>query len=183
MKSAAKNVSPLTFKIAKLWGSPEGAIQKIPVDVKVMYDPEEIDAASRLEAKLLLIKLKDEISAIVSDASISVRFMCSRCLKKFVEEIKIIGVEREFLPRLPRHGADDRHDIFFIDLNAMTIDLTEMMRQEIILHFPLVSVCSKSCRGLCQYCRKDRNKIRCRCQEREEIGTYKPFKNLKHLLS
>lgn len=174
-------ITPLTFKVAKLWGSPEGTTQKITVDAKVQFDPKEIDAATHLKGSLLLIKLKDEISAIISDSTIGVRVTCQRCLKTFVEKISIPGAEREFLPHPPR-PADDQNEFFLIDMNAMSIDLTEMMRQEIILHFPLISVCSKSCRGLCQYCGKDRNKKLCKCKPAEEPGTQKPFKNLKKLL-
>ncbi|MEK7085982.1 MAG: DUF177 domain-containing protein, partial [Patescibacteria group bacterium] len=61
------------------------------------------------------------------------------------------------------------------------IDLGEFLRQEIILHFPLIPVCSKSCKGLCPTCGKDKNKEDCDCPKRETEG-YKPLAVLKKLI-
>jgi uncharacterized protein len=70
-----------------------------------------------------------------------------------------------------------------IDKNKLEIDLTEALRQEIILHFPVVQVCSTRCKGLCPYCGKDRNKESCDCKDTQEDGQMtKPLANLKSLL-
>lgn len=171
--------TPLTFKVAKLWTGPEGTTEKIPFDVKVEYDPREINAASSLTGDLMLIKLKEEISAIVTGAEISVRFPCTRCLKEFTCAVSIPSAEREFLARKPRK-IDDINDVYLIDMKNLTIDLTEMMRQEIILHFPFIPVCSKHCKGICQTCGADRNKKPCACKA--DALEYKPFANLKKII-
>ena len=170
--------SPLTVKVAKLWTSPEGATQKFPLDVKVEYPAAEINAVSNLTGELMLIKLKEEISAIISGAEIKVGFICNRCLKEFIATVKIPGAEREFLPRKPS-VMDDLNDVYLIDMKDLTIDLNEMVRQEIILHFPQVPVCLKSCKGLCSVCGKNLNKEKCRCKKTEE--EIKPLAALKKL--
>lgn len=168
--------SPLTFKVSKLWNSAEGTTEKIAFDAEVKFDPSEINAVSSLTGDLMLVKLKNEISAIVTDAEITVSFLCSKCLKKFNRDILIPGAEREFLAKKP-HKDDDENDLYLIDMKNLTIDLAEMMRQEIILHFPFIQVCSESCKGLCGRCGTDLNKKKCLCKT-ENLDNM-PFQDLK----
>lgn len=170
----------LIFKISKLWTSPEGTVERIQIDVKTGFDPNEIPAASNLEGELVFAKLKEEISVMVPEVYIKVRFTCTKCLKEFIGEVTVKGVEHNFLTKEPKK-YEDLHDTFLIDMKDLTVDLNEMLRQEIILHLPLIPVCSTGCKGLCSVCRKDRNKHTCVC-EQEDPGTQQPFKNLKKLL-
>jgi len=173
--------SPLSFKIAKLWTGVEGTTVKQPIDVKLEFPGTEIDAVTSLTGELMMIKLKDEISVILKDAEIGVRFKCSRCLKEFEATVEIPGSEREFLSQRPTI-ADDLNEVCLIDMKDLTIDLFEMVRQEIILHFPFIQVCSDGCKGLCPHCGQDRNKKMCKCKG-EDIGTFKPFGNLKKIIN
>lgn len=172
--------SPLLVKVAKLWTSPEGTNQKFHLEVEPQYLPEEINAVSGFTGELMLIKLKDEISAIISDAEIEIGFKCNRCLKEFTAVVQIPGAEREFLSRKPSI-IDDLSDVFLIDMKDLVVDLNEMVRQEIILHFPFIPVCSNSCKGLCPVCGKNRNRTPCECKT-EDTGTYKPFRDLKKMM-
>jgi len=177
-KQPARDTS-LVFRIAKLWGSPEGTIEKHEIDLPLTFDPKDIDTVSNFEADIMLIKLKSEISAVLSNAEVTVKFSCNRCLKPFKEKIYIESAEREYFSEEPSK-YDDITDYYFIDTKAFTIDLTNMIREEIILHFPFIQVCSKSCRGLCSSCGKDRNKTVCKCKD-VDADMHQPFKNLKNL--
>lgn len=172
--------SNLTYKIAKLWGSPEGTTEKHLVDAALTFDPEEIIPLGNLQAKLMIIKLKDELSVIISDAIIDIETICPLCLKKGIGRISIPGAERQFLANKP-DKIDDINDLFLIDLKPMTIDLYEMVRQEIILHFAPFPVCSDSCKGLCQHCGSNKNEKPCKCID-EGLDVYQPFKNLKEMI-
>lgn len=172
--------SSLILKVARLWGSPEGTVEKHEVDQRLVFDPKEVDVASNFTATVTLIKLKDEITALISNANVKVNFLCNRCLKPFKSNISIDAAERTYLSKKPSK-LDDIADFYFIDTKAFTIDLTDMIRQEIILHFPFNLVHSNSCRGLCSSCGTDRNKKDCKCKQ-EDPDTYQPFKNLKNLL-
>jgi uncharacterized protein len=171
--------TPLTFKVAGIWTSPEGTTERQDIDVKTDFDKKDIDAAGNLTGDLMLIKLREEISAIVTDAEIPVHLTCNRCLKSYVEIVKIPTAEREFLIKRPPKW-EDINDVYLIDMKNLLIDLTEMLRQEIILHFPLIPVCSKSCKGICQVCGSDRNKKPCGCKEKEAL--HQPFKDLKKMI-
>jgi len=175
-----KAANPLILKIAKLWTSAEGTSVKQDLDVKLEFDPREINALSNLTGEMMLIKLKEEISVIISDACVTIGFICTRCLKEFTADVKVPGSEREFYAKNPPE-SEDPTDIFMIDMKDLSIDLNEMVRQEIILHFPFIAVCSTGCKGLCHTCGKNRNIRPCSCKA-QDTDTYKPFKDIKKLL-
>jgi uncharacterized metal-binding protein YceD (DUF177 family) len=172
----------LEIKIGKLWNSSEGTTQKIQLDLPVNLNLGELTPISNLIADLLLVKLKNEISAIITDGNITLHVSCERCLAKYDYDLNIPSVEREFLSKKDEDA--DPFEFFQIDLNKMTIDLSEMLRQEIILHFPLISLCSKSCKGLCEVCGADKNAKNCKCADKKvDDSLQKPFKNLKSLMA
>jgi uncharacterized protein len=173
-------LAPLTFRIAKLWGSHQGTVEKHQFDQTIVYPDENLDFASNLRAELMFIKLKDEISVLLQEAKITLRSTCQLCLKKFEEIITIPAAEREFFYETPQ-DIEDSSDLYLINKKMMTIDLNEMVRQEIILHLPLIPVCSKGCKGLCAHCGQNKNKSKCHCKA-EDLSTHKPFKDLKKML-
>ena len=180
MNNRTAKKTTLTFKIAKLWSQPEGSTEKHDIDVKVDFNPEDVNAKSNLKAELLLIKLKNEISAIFRDLELDVEQTCSKCAKKFNTTINIESAERQFVAVEPTR-FDDPTDVYMIDIDDFTIDLSELVRQEIILHFAPFPVCSESCKGLCQHCGKDKNIGNCKCKDTDPTQ-HKPFANLKDLI-
>ncbi len=179
MPPKKSRTNPLVFSVARLWGGAEGTTEKYELDLAPQFDQGDFEAVSNLTGRLLLIKMKGLISVVATDLKLTVKFTCPRCLKVFKQEIIIPSCEREF--HSEKRREDKIYDIFYIDMKEQEIDLTEMLRQEIILHFPLIALCSERCRGLCPVCGKDKNKGICKCKT-EDPGTYKPFKNLKKLI-
>lgn len=53
-------------------------------------------------------------------------------------------------------------------LDGEAIDLSELVRQLLVLNLPARSLCRPDCRGLCAQCGADLNHGECRCA-REEI--------------
>lgn len=176
----------MKIKIAKLWSGPPGETEKYELDEEISLG-KEIISLSNLKADLLLIKLKEEISVILTNIEITVEQTCNKCLQSYHFLIQIPSIEREFFMQVPKEIGDP-FDIFLIDKKEMMIDLTEMLRQEIILHFPFIPVCSEHCKGLCQLCGKnlnEKNKHSCSKESKniqDNEGMHKPFANLKDLI-
>lgn len=98
---------------------------------------------------------------------------CTRCLADFRHPL-----DREFqllvVPTVTDAGdglvfdALDEEDPQAVDLfplEGKTLDLAEMIREQIDLDLPLKVVCQESCRGLCARCGADLNRAECRCSE------------------
>ena len=78
-----------------------------------------------------------------------VQFECSRCADPVVIEVK----EPAFFAE---RAIKNLHD---------TVDLTDEVRESIILAFPSYPLCQSACRGLCVCCGTNLNKERCGCRQ------------------
>lgn len=132
---------------------------------------------------LVLVKVEKGINALITKSEIDLEFTCGKCLGPFTNKIKIEKAERTFLIH-PPELVEDPDDLFLVDNKAKKIDITEMLRQEIILHFPPLLVCSKGCKGLCGNCGHNLNKSKCNCDlSSKNKEHHYPLSDLKKLLT
>lgn len=110
-----------------------------------------------------IIKLDDCLNVYISEGEVELEFVCEKCLKPFKKTINFGKTERQFYLKRPR-VVEDINDFYLVDTKRWEVDISEMVRQEIILHFPLNLVCSTHCKGLCPVCGEDRNKVKCKCK-------------------
>jgi uncharacterized protein len=115
------------------------------------------------------------------------RCTCAACLKPFTLRLTV-DVGEDFGPRAapaaaagggprqgsesPRHGsaagpAEERElnaGDFLVPVDAgETIDVTEVVRQHVVLALPIAPRCREECRGLCPRCGTDLNNGPCGC--------------------
>jgi uncharacterized protein len=110
---------------------------------------------------------------------------CSRCLKpmRMTVEKKL---EEEFAtrPAGPQGQVmaieDDEPLARVIDEDSFDLDLTELLRQNVLVAMPLQPICGEQCRGLCPRCGHDLNDGDCGCHEQEPES---PFSVLRELLN
>lgn len=91
------------------------------------------------------------------------RCVCSRCADVFETE----ATEPEF--------------VCSVEINETTdfLDLTEEIREAIILALPGYPVCRPACKGLCMTCGANLNKRRCVCREKGNDGRWAALEALK----
>jgi uncharacterized protein len=106
---------------------------------------------------------------------------CSRCAEEFEQPLHI-GLDAVYLPMqaLASERAKEiesgEADVYGYAEPAL--DLTEMVRDKLLLSIPLQPHCRVGCQGLCPSCGVNRNTIGCQCAE-EKLGS--PFEPLKGL--
>lgn len=170
----------LIFDISHLESKPVGETQRYSFEGE--EDFEGIDLDGPIQGKVEIMRIDEGFNVKVEDFFSKMTFKCAKCLKKFQQEIEIPFMERLFFIEEPPKGEDPAL-IHFVDKKKLTVNITEMLRQEIILHFPLTLVCSTRCLGLCPICGKDRNKVKCKCKpDVTAENKQKPFAGLKNLL-
>ncbi len=74
---------------------------------------------------------------------------CHRCLKRFTHQ----AASTDYIWEQPVQLSGDE-----------IIDLTEGIREDIMLRLPLKNLCSEDCKGLCPMCGKDLNEGPCGCE-------------------
>ena len=90
------------------------------------------------------------------------RYICSRCARDYPSTVKV--------PRFVRVKA-------YTGINAQ-VDLTEDIREDIILGFPSYPVCSPECKGLCFQCGADLNRGACSCKPPEGSSAWNALDGL-----
>lgn len=93
----------------------------------------------------------------------TLRFTCGRCLETYSAPVDI-----EFAQSYPAP--------------AESIDLTEEVRDQLVLNLPSQPVCSEACKGLCPQCGVNRNLKECSCTAYDPTATDPRWGKLSHLL-
>ncbi|QBG46511.1 DUF177 domain-containing protein [Verrucomicrobia bacterium S94] len=100
--------------------------------------------------KLYAQRVSEEL-VIRGELNVDVELQCARCAEFFSTRV---GVS-DFLRACPAPEGTD------------SVDITEDLREEILLHVPGFPVCSEACKGVCAQCGTDLNKSSCACEKDE----------------
>lgn len=135
------------------------------------------DDASRLELAVpgltvsgvarveLDIVRSDNVYYCTGTVVCSAQLECSRCLEQYPQTIR--GTV-EFTIVETGGGADIDRDALgdttvVVPVGTSPVDITDPVREAILLEIPLKPLCRETCRGLCPYCGINRNEQQCNC--------------------
>lgn len=101
---------------------------------------------------------------------------CRRCLApvpaRFDEEVTFLF----------RAGLDPREaeaqETYVLPLRERTLDLTDAVREHVLLGLPRYAVCDEACRGFCSQCGKNLNEGACGCASGEVDDRWAPLRRL-----
>ena len=92
---------------------------------------------------------------------------CARCLGSFdsniVGKTDFIVCSADLTETNAKEAVDTEDYVHFVD-QAMRADISEVVRQAILLEVDLKPICSEDCKGLCDQCGKNLNEDDCDCQ-------------------
>lgn len=117
-------------------------------------------------------------------ARFTLRSECASCLKAVEPEVSLAATQvlkpaprsRRKLPEDLELNAADLEEAFYHD---DVLDLSGLVREQIILALPMFPRCSESCQGLCPTCGADRNSVDCGCLDGEVDPRWAALKALK----
>ena len=98
---------------------------------------------------------------------------CARCLKRVVNPI-----DAELNALYARESDPEDLDRYLYE--ASQVDVTEAVKDALVLALPLRYLCKEDCKGLCPKCGKDLNEGPCTCQEGEDDTN--PFAALRSIV-
>ncbi len=110
---------------------------------------------------------------------------CRRCLErvttKIANELRGMFTFPGALDKLALSEEGRREQgIFPLENNAREIDLTAMVRENIILEYPRFFQCDNDCSGLCPKCGKELNTDSCDCREEFTDSRWSKLLDLKN---
>jgi uncharacterized protein len=173
---------PVLFNVSQLLQEPIGAERSYAVHDTITgagEDPAPVD----VDGTVRLVRTNRGLLAY-ADLDTVVRLACSRCLRP-VETPVHLTIEEEFLPTvdiatghpLPKRDDDDT-DLFEIDEHHH-VDLTEAVRQALVVSEPMRPLCRAECAGLCNQCGADLNEGACACPEEPADDRWAALRALK----
>jgi uncharacterized protein len=157
---------------------PEDGIQQEFDLLIAINDSQEPDVA-QVFAKILKIGKKVLIEGSVK---ISVSLSCSRCLKDFPYPLDITFRE-EYNPAEERETEGEKEltgrelDLSFYSNDE--IDITGLIKEQVLLSVPMKPLCGPECRGICPACGKALNEGPCECRTEEVDPRLAPLKKFR----
>ena len=155
----------MELNVSQLLMEPSGSSREYPLDDPLLL-PERQDFVRVLGTVAMLRTNKSIwVSAALHSALES---QCGRCLAEYSHPIQF-QLEEEYIPSLnPLTGArvtppSDGSDFYLIDENHI-LDLTEPVREYVMMEDPMKPLCKPDCAGLCAGCGADLNHEQCDCE-------------------
>ncbi len=140
---------------ARFEGEEDGSFLELEDDDSIRApDPARYRFAAQVTSSRLVVKGSIKIQLISR---------CARCDEWTPHTISVPDFERTYKLK---SGND-------------SIDLTDDIREDILLAFPMRFTCSSSCLGLCPQCGANLNRQKCSCARREEQAGWNALEQLE----
>lgn len=96
---------------------------------------------------------------VTGEISAQAKYTCDRCLKSFDK--------KELIPFEEEVAFSQEDDEAILIAQNERLDLTEYVRESLLLAQPIQVLCQEDCRGLCPKCGVNRNEKSCTCDLNE----------------
>ena len=143
-------------------------------------DPETFRIVEPVRLAFDLFKDKDQFRLVGSLKS-ALELMCSRCLDPLPWAVDST-FDLRYHPRSA--GAEGEAEVQEDDLTDAfyendTIDLEQLIHEQLMLSVPMKPLCSGACRGLCAVCGTNLNRTTCDCTPEWEDPRLAALRDLK----
>lgn len=99
-----------------------------------------------------------------AEAKTSGRFVCDRCVDEFERRL-VVNYHVVYVYDDRDKSKYTAGEVQVLSVGTTHIDLSEDIRQFLMLAVPLKLLCNDGCRGLCPHCGANWNHATCSCQE------------------
>ena len=168
----------LQINVSQQLKAPIGSMRSYKVNEIVNIASNGSDSVVQGEVKLIRTD-RGILAKVILDTEVEVT--CSRCLSSFSCPLTL-NFEEEYLPTvniitgIPL-SLPDEPGCFTIDERHI-LDLTEAIRQYILLAIPMKPLCHVNCAGLCPNCGHNLNQEPCDCPSQEADHRWSKLKEL-----
>lgn len=149
-----------------------------PADIE--FEIEELKLAA---AAIVSARVEKHIAQTNVDGEISTKIEnnCNRCLKKVENDLEfpftaIFVSPENYTKQNEKKLSADELEVSVID--SEEIDMSELIREQILLALPTQFLCREDCKGLCPVCGSNKNLIDCKCIEKEIDPRWSDLKNI-----
>jgi uncharacterized protein len=153
--------------------------RRLPIDAELSADELDLEHVEADIAAPLRVRLEAQFAG--SDVLVrgriegEAKLACRRCLEPLRRPIE------EDVTFLFRSDAEpgEAENIFPLPPRVRELDLTDAVREQVILALPVFAVCGEDCLGFCPRCGANRNETPCDCETVELDSRWSALRNLK----
>ena len=164
------SVFTVRFNVAQLLKSAAGASREYDLEEDITGIDKDLDIVKPLRGKVKFLRTGNGI-LVTGHLQTEVGLPCRRCLAPVAVPVAF-DLEEQFRPSIdlstgqgvPAEG--DEEEATRTDARHI-LDLTEVVRQNLLSILPMSALCGPQCRGLCPECGENLNEGLCRCQHEE----------------
>ena len=141
---------------------------------------EEVEFNTPLSCAVRLFRQGDDNVYVTADIETKILVECGRCITPFEVDI---ATNVELLFSIANESSEESEaDERYYD--GETLDISEDVRQVLVLEIPARPLCSETCEGLCPQCGAELNISACSCEPTDEApaSTSNPFAVLSKML-
>ncbi|MGI8468596.1 MAG: YceD family protein [Pyrinomonadaceae bacterium] len=164
------------------------SLENSVLEFNFALSPESIDLEVEGAALKNAVKVKGKLTKgiaqidVAGEISADAMIECARCLQPIERKLEIpfkaefVSAENYTVAKEAKLRGNDL-DVSVFEDNK--IDLTELVREQILLNLSEQIFCREDCRGLCDKCGANRNLVDCNCIKKEVDPRWAALKNLK----
>jgi len=156
----------MIFNVAQLLKSPVGTSLEADIDEEAIQLDEDLKVLGPLTGH---VRMRRTNQCVLVDGwvDLTLELTCTRCLTEFEQPMHVTFEERfyptvDVVTGMPLPAIDE-DEVFPIDGHHL-LDLTEAVRQHVLLDLPMATLCKEDCAGLCAQCGHDLNLGPCDCK-------------------
>ncbi len=144
----------------------------------------EVEGVELLSPVVADFKFSNTHRSIIIEGELDVSILaeCVRCLKHFPLSIHFpfqeVYTRQDLMLDTKGNLVTEDEDIRSI-FEGHNLDLSEFLRQNIILALPSAPLCSPDCKGLCPICGKNLNEGECQCAQQKVDSRWRKLLDYK----
>lgn len=159
----------LIFNVAQLMKEGTGAVRNYEIEASLAreFDDEDLKIVAPLLGQVRFLRTGSHLLA-TGVLETKIEKSCGRCLTSFTGPVRL-ELEEEFFPTLDVitgtviAQSPEVEAANLIDEQHL-LDLSEVVRQELLVESDDLLYCRPDCKGLCPHCGQDLNVGSCNCQ-------------------
>jgi len=170
----------MQYNVAQLLKEPIGSTRFYPVRADIADLDPALPVVQLLVGEVRFLRTR---SGILAEGNLftEVELVCSRCQEPMITRLDL-EIEEEYHPTIDiltgrKLVMEEEDRALWIDAHHI-LDLTEVVRQGLLLLLPMRPLCRPDCRGLCPVCGQNWNEGPCDCAERESDSRWSALKEL-----
>ena len=144
-----KEINPLVIDLQSVGADGVQLVTDVPAEILELNEK-----STRLTGAIhcdFFVQLTEQELLVSGSWTVPVELECVRCAEFFSTSFEDLSFLRDYT----------------VSDETVSVDITEGIREDVLLRIPHFPVCSEHCQGLCPQCGKNRNLEMCSCEEPE----------------